>query len=164
MSLGCFECKRDGAFNTLILFEPTGNFDISKNVFEYSNYYVCHDCLRSNVFQEVEKSRFMIVVEKEYSYSIFASGEKISETKFKLINEEELEDRLPNIFTSLTKTKFQRMVARFLNISSHDKLLTKTFGVSQRTLLRWKNGENEPHPNMRVIVEDFIRNHKCKCE
>ena len=102
MSLGCFECKQMGAFNTLILFKPKGRFNKEKPVSSYSNFYTC--CASFNSFKAVKKSRFMIVEEKSFadSWNTGKDGDKLKDTKFKYIDEKELEAKLPNIFKRFT--------------------------------------------------------------
>ena len=105
MSLGCFECREGGAFNTLIIFEPHGKFDIEIPISHYRNFYVCFRCSGGFYgFDEVEKSRFMIVLERDFqgSWNTGTDGDKLKETRFKLISENELERRLPNIFKKLS--------------------------------------------------------------
>lgn len=103
MSLGCFECGRGGAFNTLILFTSDGNFDVEKPVSHYSNFYT--DCATLNDFKEIKESRFMVVKLKCFQDSVITGtdGDKIREAKHKLVDETTLAAKLPGIFEALLK-------------------------------------------------------------
>ena len=104
MSLACFECGREGAFKILILFASDGNFDPEKPVSHYSNFYT--DCAAFGDFKEVKKSRFMVVEEGEFqdSWNTGTDGDKLRETRHKLVDEAALAAKLPRIFEALLKT------------------------------------------------------------
>ena len=105
MSLACFECKRGGAFNTILIFDKDGRFDPEKPVSHYSNFYT--DCANFGDFEEVETSRFAIVKEGELqdSWHTGTDGDKLRETKYKLVDEATLAARLPKIFGALLQTR-----------------------------------------------------------
>ena len=104
MSLACFECRRVGAFNTLILFTIDGKFDAEKPVSHYSNFYT--DCLNFNDLKEVKKSRFMVVEEERFKHvwNTGTDGDKLQKTKYKFVDEATLAAKLPKIFAALLKT------------------------------------------------------------
>ena len=101
MSLACLECNQIGAFDTLIVFHPKGNFDPEKPVSRYPNFYT--DCAKLGDFKEVKSSRFMVVKQrgKNDSWNTGNDGPKISETASKLISEDELRKKLPKIHAAL---------------------------------------------------------------
>jgi len=103
MSLACFECGEIGSFNTLIIFNRDGNFDPQKPVSHYPNFYT--DCVAFADFEEVKKSRFMVVEERGYqdSWNTGTDGDKLQETKRKFIDEAILATKLPRIFKALLK-------------------------------------------------------------
>lgn len=105
MSLACFECRRGGVFNTLILFAEDGNFDPEKPASHYSNFYT--DCAAFGDFKKVKKSRFMIVQKREFADSWFTGtdGDKLRKTKCKLVDEVALAAKLPNIFAALLRVE-----------------------------------------------------------
>ncbi|MEK7532732.1 MAG: hypothetical protein AAB579_03990 [Patescibacteria group bacterium] len=105
MSLACFECRRGGAFNTLVLFASDGDFDPEKSVSHYPSFYT--DCAAFGDFKKVEKSRFMIVEERESqdSWNTGTDGDKLRETKYKFVDETTLAAKLPKIFAALLKTE-----------------------------------------------------------
>ena len=101
MSLVCLECNCIGAFNTLVIFDSNGKFDPQKLVSDYSNFYT--DCATFDDFSEVNESRFMIVEERksQNSWNIATDGDKLHETRCKLIDENVLAVKLPRIFKEL---------------------------------------------------------------
>ena len=105
MSLACFECRRGGVFNTLILFAKDSNFDPEKPVSHYPNF--CTDCAAFGNFEEVQTSRFAIVEEGGFqdSWNTGTDGDKLRETKYKLVDEAALAAKLPKIFEALLKTR-----------------------------------------------------------
>ena len=105
MSLACFECNRIGAFNTSIIFDGDGNFDPQKPVSHYPNFYT--DCATFDDFREVKESRFMVVEGRDVqdSWNTGTDGDKLRETKYKLVDEAVLAAKLPRIFEALLKTK-----------------------------------------------------------
>jgi hypothetical protein len=103
MSLACFECMRNGTFNTLIIFDKDGKFDPQIPVSHYSNFYT--DCASIGDFKRVSSSRFAIVQEKTHqdSWNTGTDGDKLQETNYKLIDEADLAKKLPRIYGALIK-------------------------------------------------------------
>lgn len=103
MSLACWECRQIGTFNTLVLFERDGAFDLSKETSEYPNFYTC--CASFHDFKTVGKSRFMVVEQPllESQWSRSANKGSIAQAKYKLVDEAELRARVPKICETLAK-------------------------------------------------------------
>jgi len=103
MSLACRQCGVTGAFDTLIIFSPSGIFDDDAHVAEYDNFYTC--CATFDDFTAVEDSRFAIVVQsyKNDSWRTGNNGPKLTECKRKKISEAELKKKLPIIYRELLK-------------------------------------------------------------
>lgn len=101
MSLGCLECKQIGAFNTLVIFDPEGEFDAEKHVSSYPNFYTC--CATLSNFPEVDKSRFMVVQQPQFEsmWHTGNSGPKLNETQYKYVDEAVIRGQLPKIFKGL---------------------------------------------------------------
>lgn len=105
MSLACWECKRRGAFNTLVIFDPDGKFDSDKHVSSYRNFYTC--CASFENFTKAKKSRFMVVQEQDYQdkWNTCTDGERLETTKYKLVDEDELRRKLPKTFERLAQKR-----------------------------------------------------------
>lgn len=105
MSVACLECNRIGAFNTLIVFDAKGVFDLDVHVSSYPNFYTC--CASPADFKGAVDSKFMIAQTIEYldRWNTGTDGERVRDTEHKRIDEAELRRRLPRIFEALTQKK-----------------------------------------------------------
>lgn len=103
MSIACRECGRVGSFNTLVIFQADGKFDLKKPVSHYANYYT--DCANFDDFPQVEASRFMIVQQRESDDRLFTGtdGDLLEQTEHKLVSEKELQEALPTTFSKLAR-------------------------------------------------------------
>lgn len=105
MSLACLECRQIGTFDTLILFEPGGKFDLNVPTSSYRNYYTC--CATLDDFKGLSKSRFLIVKQpqREDAWNTGHDGPTLGISAFRYVDEAELKRRLPKIYEELAQER-----------------------------------------------------------